>query len=120
MTLWIVAAFLGFQFTSPGLSPTVPPSASISRQHTPPVVLYRTEPQYPAEARKSHISGVVRLQAVIRKDGSVSITKVVQGLGHGLDESAMKALLLWKFKPGTRDGEPVDVTINVGIAFRLK
>jgi len=46
--------------------------------------------------------------------------KVVKSLGFGLDESAInKIATKWKFRPGTRLGEPVDVMANIEVTFRL-
>jgi outer membrane biosynthesis protein TonB len=42
------------------------------------------------------------------------------GLGHGLDEQAVETVKRdWKFKPGSLDGQPIDVEIQVEVSFRL-
>jgi protein TonB len=86
---------------------------------SPPTVIYRVEPVYTEAARHAGLTGVVVLSAIIRKDGSIEILKVVRGLGLGLDENAVQALRQWKFRPGMRDGIPVDVAINVEVNFSL-
>jgi periplasmic protein TonB len=85
-----------------------------------PVVILRVEPVYTEEARKAHYQGVVVLWAIVRKDGSLEILKLVRGLGLGLDESAVAALRQWKFRPGMIDGSPVDVGLNVEVSFTLR
>jgi TonB family protein len=40
-------------------------------------------------------------------------------LGHGLDETAMRAAQHIKFKPAKRDGQAVDFPARVRIEFRL-
>jgi len=45
--------------------------------------------------------------------------KILQSLGLGLDEQAVKSVLTWKFKPAMRAGKPVAVTIDVHTSFRL-
>ena len=85
-----------------------------------PVVIYRVEPLYSEEARKVKHQGVVVLWAIVRKDGSLEILKVVRALGLGLDESAINALKQWKFRPGMKDGVPVDVALNVEVSFTLR
>lgn len=65
-----------------------------------PMVIYRVEPAYTEEARKAHYQGVVVLWAIVRKNGSLEVLKVVRSLGLGLDESAVTALRQWKFRPG--------------------
>jgi TonB family protein len=85
-----------------------------------PTVLYRIEPNYSEDARRARYQGSVVLSAIVRKDGSIQILKVLRGLGLGLDENAVEALKKWKFSPGTRSGEPVDVALNIEINFALR
>jgi TonB family protein len=86
----------------------------------PPQVLFEPLPAYTEEARKAHAEGIVLVQAVIRKDGSVDSFKVLRGLGYGLDESAITTIASkWRFKPGTLNGSPVDVQANIEVSFRL-
>jgi TonB family protein len=44
---------------------------------------------------------------------------VIRGLGHGLDETATRAVKGVRFKPAQRDGQPVDVRTTVNIVFQL-
>ena len=85
-----------------------------------PVVIYRVEPLYSEEARKVKHQGVVVLWAIVRRDGSLEILKVVRALGLGLDESAINALKQWRFRPGMKDGVQVDVALNVEVSFTLR
>jgi TonB family protein len=85
-----------------------------------PTVLSRVEPQYSEEARKSRYQGTVLLEAIVRKDGTVQIVRVVRGLGFGLDENAIAALSKWRFRPGMRNGTPVDVSLNIEVNFNLR
>jgi len=65
------------------------------------------------------IEGDVRLEVVFLANGSIQVNRVVSGLGHGLDESAMRAAQQIKFKPAKREGEPVDYPAVIRIEFRL-
>ena len=86
----------------------------------PPVALLQPLPAYTEEARKARAEGIVLIQAIIRKDGTVDSFKVLRGLGYGLDESAINTIATkWRFKPGTFNGSPVDVQANIEVAFRL-
>jgi TonB family protein len=86
----------------------------------PPEVLFQPLPAYTEEARKARAEGIVLLQAIIRKDGTVDSFKVLRGLGYGLDESAINTIATkWRFKPGTYKGSPVDVQANIEVSFRL-
>jgi TonB family protein len=85
-----------------------------------PEALYQPLPAYTEEARKARAEGIVLIQAVIRKDGTVDSFKVLRGLGYGLDESAINTIATkWRFKAGTLRGEPVDVQANIEVSFRL-
>jgi TonB family protein len=85
-----------------------------------PVVLTQPLPAYTDEARAARIEGRVLLQVIIRKDGSVDSFKVLQGLGYGLDQSAITTIATkWRFKPGTLNNEPVDVQAMIEVSFKL-
>jgi TonB family protein len=57
---------------------------------------------------------------VIKKDGTVDVVRVVQGLGLGLTDSAVDAMKQWKFIPGQKDGHTVDVALNIEVNFNLR
>ena len=87
---------------------------------TPPSVLKRVEPQYTEAARRARCEGTVVLEAIVKRDGTVDILRVVRSLGFGLDENAIQALKQWRFKPGMRNGIPVDVALNIEVNFNLR
>jgi TonB family protein len=87
---------------------------------SPPTVLSRVEPQYSEEARKARYQGTVVLEAIVKRDGTVDILRVVRSLGFGLDENAIQALKQWRFKPGMKNGIPVDVALNIEVNFNLR
>lgn len=84
-----------------------------------PDIVDKPRPEYTAEGRSMRIEGDVVVDLVFLSNGSVQINKVVSGLGHGLDESAVRAAQQIKFKPAKRQGEPVDFPARVRIEFRL-
>jgi len=88
---------------------------------TPPVPVYKPEPEYSEEARKAKYQGEVTLSVIIDKDGKIApgSIQVVHSLGLGLDEQAIKAVSQWRFKPGTKDGKPVAVQAAISVNFRL-
>ena len=85
---------------------------------TPPEPLHKVDPGYPASYVHDRIEGVVVLYGVIHADGSVGNVRVLEGFDSVLDESARVALGQWRFRPGTRNGIPVDVEIVVRVPFR--
>jgi len=66
-----------------------------------------------------HIEGEVLLEVVFEGSGSIRVVRVVHGLGHGLDESAIKAAQQIRFTPAQKDGSPVDFTGVLHIVFQL-
>ncbi len=86
---------------------------------TAPVAILQPLPAYTDEARRGRIEGIVTIQAIVRKDGSVGSAKVVHRLGYGLDQSAVNTVTRgWKFRPGKLNGTPVDVQANIDFTFR--
>jgi len=86
---------------------------------TPVEIISKPRPAYTAEARASKLEGEVLLEVVFSSGGSVQVVRVVRGLGLGLDESARTAASQIRFRPGTRDGVPVDMKGIVHIVFEL-
>jgi TonB family protein len=86
---------------------------------TPVNILDKPRPEYTAEGRSLKIEGDVVLEIVFLSNGSIQVNRIVSGLGHGLDETAMRAAQQIKFKPAKRDGQPVDFPARVRIEFRL-
>jgi periplasmic protein TonB len=88
---------------------------------TLPRVVEEVKADYTNEAKAQRIEGAVLLEAVVLADGSVGEVKVKQSLDsvYGLDANAVKAMKQWEFTPGTKDGNPVAVVINVETTFSL-
>ncbi len=86
---------------------------------TAPVVIYKKDPEYSEEARKAKYQGTVLLAIEVSPDGKATNIRVVRSLGLGLDEKAMEAVKVWKFKPGYRNGQPVTVAATIEVNFRL-
>jgi TonB family protein len=84
-----------------------------------PVLLYKVDPDYSEQAKRSRYEGIVLLRLVIDENGLPRDIRVVQSLGLGLDEKAMEAVRHWRFQPGIKDGRAVSVDANVEVSFRL-
>jgi TonB family protein len=83
-----------------------------------PEPLRKVDPAYPATLMRDRIEGVVILYAVIRSDGTVGEVRVLQGIQDVLDENAREAMEKWHFRPGTKNGAPVDLEAVIKIPFR--
>ncbi|HZS28960.1 MAG TPA: energy transducer TonB [Candidatus Angelobacter sp.] len=85
----------------------------------PPRATYTPEPDYTDEARRSKFQGTVVLGLLIDKNGQVCRITIERPLGKGLDEEAVESVKKWRFKPATRNGEPVAVEMKVEVSFQL-
>ncbi len=84
-----------------------------------PELVYRVEPEYSDEARKAKFQGTVVLYVIVDSKGFARDVKVIRPLGLGLDQKAIEAVTKWKFKPGMKDGKPVNVEAQIEVNFRL-
>jgi TonB family protein len=85
----------------------------------PAEILFKPNPVYTEEARKLHIEGEVLLEVVFQTSGTIDVLRVVHGLGHGLDESAIQAAQNIRFKPAMRDGQPATSSGILHVVFQL-
>ncbi len=90
-----------------------------SAELTGPEPLQKVDPKYPPTLVSERVAGEVILYAVIRRDGSVDSIQLVRGIDEQLDANAIKALRQWKFRPGAKQGIPIELEAIVHIPFRL-
>jgi protein TonB len=76
------------------------------------------QPQYPILAKDARIQGVVKLQAIIARDGSVQDLSLISGQPL-LVPAAMNAVRHWVYKPTYLNGIPVEVQTEVDVEFLL-
>jgi protein TonB len=82
-------------------------------------LLVSVPPSYPVLAKTQHISGDVRVDALIDANGRVTTMKVVSGPTL-LHQAAMDALRQWRYQPATLNGNAVPMHLTVTIQFRLQ
>lgn len=104
-------------FTELRTDPNAPgvPSSELSG----PTPIRKVDPKYPPTLVNEHVEGEVVLYAVIRRDGSVDrdSMQLVRGVDDELDKNAMNAFSQWKFRPATRQGQPVELEAIIHIPF---
>ena len=66
------------------------------------------------------MEGTVILYAIIHSDGSIGDIKVLSGVEDQLDQSAARALARWKFTPGMKNGQAIDLEAVVQIPFKVR
>jgi TonB family protein len=93
--------------------------ADTAAKVVPAEILSKPTPIYTPEARSMRIEGEVLLEAVLEASGSLHVVRVVRGLGHGLDDNAVRAAEQIHFKPAMKDGQPTDSTVVLHIIFQL-
>ena len=84
---------------------------------TPPRLIQRVDPNYPATARAARVSGDVVLSIEVGKDGRVSRVNVVKELPFGLTREAIRVVEQWRFEPATVNGRPVSQELEVSVHF---
>lgn len=81
--------------------------------------------QYPALARENGIEGMVVIQFVVERDGSLSNIEIAHDIGAGCGEEAKRVVELMntlepRWTPGKLDGEPVRVQFNLPVKYKLE
>ncbi len=99
--------------------PAAQPQARVGGDVQRAKQVYAPLPPYPPLARQQRISGVVRLNAVIGKDGTVEQLSVASG--HPLlIRAAVDAVSQWRYRPTLLNGEPVEVITQIDVHFTLR
>ncbi|MES2128722.1 MAG: M56 family metallopeptidase [Pseudomonadota bacterium] len=79
------------------------------------------KPVWPAESLKREETGTVRLEFTVSAQGKVVGSTLFRSSGHpALDEAAREGINKCAFKPGTRDGVPVESTMKMMYIWTLK
>ena len=121
-------ATTGSALTSPS-SPVA--SKPVARETEAPASVVRVEPSliassqqppvYPRASRRAGEAGTVVLRINIAASGAVTAAAVVVSSGfERLDAAAQKAVQQWRFTPGTVDGVPTAMPLQVPIRFELQ
>lgn len=80
----------------------------------------RNDIRYPLEARQNGVEGQVEIKFIIERDGTISGAEVVNGIGAGCDEEALRVIQNAPlFKPGNQRGKSVRVQMTIPIQFKL-
>lgn len=112
---WLRAAVIGLIALQGGLLSTHAQKRGLEAQvhtGTPPGLIKRVEPEYPPDVVLRHVSGAGLFRLTINpRSGEVDEVKIVKSCGYKiLNDLAAKALLQWRFQPGTR--APVEVPVD--------
>jgi TonB family protein len=100
-------------------SETAAVSRNVGPPETPVEIIFKPRPDYTEAARQLRLEGEVLIRVLFRATGEVRILEIVRSLGHGLDQNAVRAAQQIRFKPASRQNQPVDSTATVHIVFQL-
>ena len=76
---------------------------------------------YPQEAKEKGIQGRVFIGFIVEKDGSISNVRNLRGVDSELDAEAIRVVeSMPRWKPGMHRGEPVRVSYQIPIVFKLE
>jgi TonB family protein len=93
------------------------PQAQVPAEVMEKLLVHKVEPTYPAEARKENLQGIIALDIVVGRDGSVVRVHALNG-PEVLARAATDALRWWKFEPYRVNGEPAVVETTVAVEFK--
>jgi protein TonB len=84
-----------------------------------PRPLALVKPTYTDDARRARVEGRVRIELAVDDHGQVTNVKLLDGLGHGLDEAALAAARDLRFAPATHCKKPVSSPFVIAMRFVL-
>ncbi len=123
----------GVRVSVPGAKPTVAaatapeatsvptsnaPRGGVSQEISGGILKERVMPTYPVLALEENVQGSVVLQALIGKDGTVQNVRLISG-SPILASAVMEAVKQWRYEPYYRNGEPVEVEIQITVDFTI-
>jgi protein TonB len=98
----------------------IQPFSKIVKEAVP---LYKENPTpvYPMQAKKRGYEGTVILEVLVTKEGKAGKISIFQSSRYSLlDESAISSVKKWRFEPGKRGDEKVDMPVKIPIRFKLE
>jgi len=102
----------------PPPKPQAPRRIRVGGQVESARLIFQPKPEYPPLAKMARIQGVVKLDAVISKDGTIQDLKAISG--HPLLlRAAMEAVQRWRYQPTLLNGEAVEVATEIDVNFTL-
>jgi TonB family protein len=96
---------------------TVQPEAQVPAEAMQKLVRHRVDPEYPASARQENLQGVIVLDVIVGRDGSVVGVRAKNG-PEVLAKAAEAALRWWRFEPYRMNGQPAVVETTVAVEFQ--
>ena len=74
---------------------------------------------YTEEALNAGVEGIVSVLTFVDTEGRVVKAEIIEGVGSGLDEEAIRVIWVSPFIPGMQRGSPLPVRVAIPIEFKL-
>ncbi|HEV7509952.1 MAG TPA: energy transducer TonB [Thermoanaerobaculia bacterium] len=120
----IAVVLILLELAAPALRGDTPQAAEplyqIDKSVIPPEKISGLSPVYTGMAFLAKLEGRVSMEAIVNQHGDVESAKILKGLPLGLDQTALAAVKTWKFKPATKDGQPIKVSYVLTVNFRAE
>ncbi|GAB6145606.1 energy transducer TonB [Desulfocicer niacini] len=88
---------------------------------TPPEKISAIQPMYPYRAKRMNIEGMVSVKFLVDRSGNVREPAVIKADPSDIfEETVIKTIKKWRFKPGKKDGKTVETWIKTSIEFKLE
>jgi TonB family protein len=94
-------------------------ATSTPHTSTQPVATFQARPMYPFEMRRAGISGQATVGFVIDTQGIPRELYIVSSSNKAFEKVSLMCVSKWQFKPGTVDGIPVAVRMQVPVIFDI-
>jgi|RhiMethySRZTD1v2_1073278.scaffolds.fasta_scaffold00313_25 periplasmic protein TonB len=104
----------------PPPAPAVRPPVRIGGQIQTPTLVHRVEPFYPPTAVDARLQGIVILEAIVDRDGTVAEVKVLRSVNALLDREAVLAVKQWRYSPLVLNGIRERFVLTVTLTFSLE
>ncbi len=85
---------------------------------SPPRAVFQPEPTYPAQLRNVRTAGEVVVEFIVTSDGSTRDIRITSSSNPAFEEPTLRAIRRWRFEPGQKDGQAVNVRVRQRIPFQ--
>ncbi len=85
----------------------------------PPKLVHYVEPDFSPDSKEAYVEGTVKISTVVTDEGLPTNLHVTSGLNSEQDRTAIEAVKQWRFQPGTKSGQPVNVRVTIEVTFHL-
>lgn len=99
--------------------PPTPAPVRLTSRLAASTIIYKTIPQYPPIAKAARVEGTVVMEAMISKVGTIEGLHVISGPAM-LQQSAIDAVRMWRYRPYMLNGQAVEVETTVNVIFKLQ